>query len=515
MADTYISWPSEQLPRYTNAAALPSGLSDGSQAITIDTHSLYIYNGSAWLLVANPGVATAIDALTGDVSAAGPGSVAATVNSVGGSSAASVNTATLLVNTSQSGNKLLASPANGSSGAPAFRAIVSADLPVGNLTDVGTDGIVITGGTGAVIGAGTSLAQHVSDATHNGYLSSSDWSSFNSKQPAGSYITALTGDVSATGPGSSASTVNSVGGSSAANVNSATIAANAATSANTPSTIVKRDGAGDFNASNIGVSTLFSAGNSSIDLTTGTLYDSAAAASIVWASGALMYPDGTTISVKYHLGYANSSDGNQSINWEDRKLIYSDGTTTSIDWNNGLINDSSELTSIDYGGRLLYFDDGGTVALDYSTASAGVKVSGTQTNDNAASGIVGEYVSSADASGQSFPASTNYGDATSLALTPGDWDVTSNVLIQLNGAVITGSIITGISTTSGNSGAGLLEGNNRSDAPAPTATNSTMAAVPVYRVSIASPTTVYLKVFASYTGGPPLYFYRLSARRAR
>lgn len=34
------------------------------------------------------------------------------------------------------------------------------------------------------------------DATHDGYLSQTDWSSFNSKQAAGNYITTLTGDVS-------------------------------------------------------------------------------------------------------------------------------------------------------------------------------------------------------------------------------------------------------------------------------------------------------------------------------
>lgn len=54
-------------------------------------------------------------------------------------------------------------------------------LTIGNLTDVGTDGILITGGTGSVIGSGTSFAQHVADATHNGYLASADWNTFNSK----------------------------------------------------------------------------------------------------------------------------------------------------------------------------------------------------------------------------------------------------------------------------------------------------------------------------------------------
>lgn len=51
---------------------------------------------------------------------------------------------------------------------------------LGNFTDAGTDGIVITGGTGAVI-TSMSIAQHVADSTHNGYLSSTDWSTFNNK----------------------------------------------------------------------------------------------------------------------------------------------------------------------------------------------------------------------------------------------------------------------------------------------------------------------------------------------
>jgi hypothetical protein len=38
--------------------------------------------------------------------------------------------------------------------------------------------------------------------SEDGYLSAADWNTFNNKQPAGSYITALTGDVTASGPGS-------------------------------------------------------------------------------------------------------------------------------------------------------------------------------------------------------------------------------------------------------------------------------------------------------------------------
>lgn len=81
---------------------------------------------------------------------------------------------------------------------------------VGNLTDVGTDGIVVTGGTGSVLGSGTSIAQSQSSSSQNGYLSSGDWSTFNGKQSSGNYITALTGDVTASGPGGVASTLATV-----------------------------------------------------------------------------------------------------------------------------------------------------------------------------------------------------------------------------------------------------------------------------------------------------------------
>ena len=47
-------------------------------------------------------------------------------------------------------------------------------------------------------------------ATVRGALSSGDWTTFNSKQAAGSYITALTGDGTATGPGSAALTLATV-----------------------------------------------------------------------------------------------------------------------------------------------------------------------------------------------------------------------------------------------------------------------------------------------------------------
>ena len=122
----------------------------------------------------------------------------------------------------------------------AFNAKQSA-LTFGNLIG---NGFVVTNGVNAVVGTGTNFSV---DATH--YLPLlTDESSWNSKAPAGSYITQLNSDVSALGPGNATATINSIGGSSAANVHSAEVAANAATSTNMASTIVKRDASGAISA---------------------------------------------------------------------------------------------------------------------------------------------------------------------------------------------------------------------------------------------------------------------------
>ena len=78
---------------------------------------------------------------------------------------------------------------------------------LGNLTDVGTDGITITGGT-ASIPVSVSFAQAASSASQNGYLSSGNFTGFNSISANG--IKSLTGDGTATGPGAAALTLATV-----------------------------------------------------------------------------------------------------------------------------------------------------------------------------------------------------------------------------------------------------------------------------------------------------------------
>lgn len=91
---TILNLPLLGIPTYPTASALPATASHGALAVVLDVNSLYEFNGTSWVAIATPGASTAIDGLTGDVSASGPGVVAATVNSVGGQNAANIALAT-------------------------------------------------------------------------------------------------------------------------------------------------------------------------------------------------------------------------------------------------------------------------------------------------------------------------------------------------------------------------------------------------------------------------------------
>jgi len=55
-------------------------------------------------------------------------------------------------------------------------------LSFGNLTETSSSVLTIAGGTSAVIGSGTTIAVKQSNSTQSGYLSSTDWTTFNNKQ---------------------------------------------------------------------------------------------------------------------------------------------------------------------------------------------------------------------------------------------------------------------------------------------------------------------------------------------
>lgn len=71
---------------------------------------------------------------------------------------------------------------------------------------------LVVGSAGSDFAIASSGAAHTvnlptASATKRGLLSAADWSTFSAKQASGSYLTALTGDVTASGPGSAAATI--------------------------------------------------------------------------------------------------------------------------------------------------------------------------------------------------------------------------------------------------------------------------------------------------------------------
>ena len=101
-------------------------------------------------------------------------------------------------------NYVLAGPASGAAAVPAFRALVAADIPslpygTGTVTSVAalTLGTTGTDLSSTVANSTTTpvitLNVPTASATNRGALSSADWTTFNNKQPAGTYVTSVTG----------------------------------------------------------------------------------------------------------------------------------------------------------------------------------------------------------------------------------------------------------------------------------------------------------------------------------
>ena len=101
-----------------------------------------------------------VTALTGDVTASGPGSVAATVALVGGATAADVATATSTVVGVKTANTVFAGPTTGSPAAPSFRTLGVADVP--DLDALLPDQ---TGQAGKVLGTDGSTTSWVAGST--------------------------------------------------------------------------------------------------------------------------------------------------------------------------------------------------------------------------------------------------------------------------------------------------------------------------------------------------------------
>lgn len=159
---------------------------------------------------------------------------------------------------------------------------------------------------------------------------------------------------------------------------------------------------------------------------------------------------------------------------------------------------------------------GNTKVID--AATTGVAILGTNTNNDANAGFVGEAARSR-VNATNFPATGVVGDLTSIDLTPGDWDISLEAWASSSGTTFTSYSI-GVSTATGNTTAGLIQGDNYSawcseGATGIVSSKSISQSIPSFRVSISGTNTYYYKYVGTYTGTAPTLAGRISARRVR
>jgi len=155
-----------------------------------------------------------------------------------------------------------------------------------------------------------------------------------------------------------------------------------------------------------------------------------------------------------------------------------------------------------------------------NTASDGVQLLGTGGTGNAPAGFIGEYNESVVSSLTNVTGASNvWGNATSISLTAGDWDLTGQVYIVPNGATITQTAVDQLVAVSLFSGATTTDhvfgSNVMPIAAVATGSNQRGGTVCAYRITLASTSTVYLKQILTYLAATPQYQCRLSARRMR
>lgn len=160
-----------------------------------------------------------------------------------------------------------------------------------------------------------------------------------------------------------------------------------------------------------------------------------------------------------------------------------------------------------------------TTALTIKGENAGVIIKGTNTNDDAASGFVGEIISSTIASGSAVSLTTaTTANVTSITLTAGDWDVTGVFAALSNAGTNIAYISTSISTTSATNDAtpgrlSLLS--YQAAGVVPSGVNITIP-LPTARITVASGTQiVYLTTNCSFSVSTLSGYGIIRARRIR
>ena len=146
--------------------------------------------------------------------------------------------------------------------------------------------------------------------------------------------------------------------------------------------------------------------------------------------------------------------------------------------------------------------------------SAG-QLKGTNTNDSAASGYVGEVIEQIQSSIQAPAASGSYKQIDSKEFPAGDWEVTVDFYLDTSGMTSPSNLLAAFSTTTASSsGTTFLSTNMYGIIDGPTGIGA--CKLGPFQLSLASATTYYVNGRVAYSGSPTQgWKSRIHARRAR
>ena len=197
--------------------------------------------------------------------------------------------------------------------------------------------------------------------------------------------------------------------------------------------------------------------------------------------------DNTSSSATWYPTIVSATTGNLSQTTSSTKLSFvpSTGVLTATQIS------ASQITS-------------STGNVIFSTSGTGIQ--GTTTNDNANSGVVGQYI---DSSALNVTVGTSATTVTSISLTAGDWDISG---CNYYSGTANNYLIACISTTA-NSTAGYVYGKTFVAGTIYPTAGVGVATLPRSRVSITSTTTYYLIGFVDLTSSTVNGY--ISARRMR
>lgn len=228
----------------------------------------------------------------------------------------------------------------------------------------------------------------------------------------------------------------------------------------------------------------------------------------VYVSGTSYKIAGADVSSIYQIGRRTKAvgSGTGTIYGTISNVAFSTDTTVTVIWDSGSL--SNETLTV-------YLSQVPVTGAPVSSHA----IDGTNTNDDAAAGRLGEYLSAFATSSVAVTNNTA-ANITSKSLTAGDWLVYVTLTAVGQAATVLTDLVAGISATSATlpSGASNRINTDRTDSMVPGRTMSgSFASVTVgpHRVSVASTTTYYAVVNALFSAGTLEVYGTIAARRIR